>query len=87
MLKSEVKHKIEEFAKEWNRIKIYTTDREKDIENLIEELDIPYEYKCDICADTGSVDVYEAVYSNEPHQAPTGKETCICRLDLDGDNY
>lgn len=36
--------------------------------------------RCDLCQDTGEIDVYEQVYPNEPHMAYTGKETCVCKL-------
>lgn len=62
-------------------------DREKAYEKLIEDLEIPYEFECDICEDTGETTVMERVYANEPHEAPIGTQTCICRLhEDDGDD-
>lgn len=42
------------------------------------------EYDCELCEDTGEVDVLETVWQGEPHQAPTGTRKCICVLG-DGD--
>lgn len=55
-------------------------------EKVIEDLEIPYEFNCDICEDTGETTVMETVYAGEPHQAPTGTQTCICRLHEEDDN-
>jgi hypothetical protein len=84
MTKSEVKYKIERFAKEWNVVKLYTTDKDKDIEALMDELEIPYQPDCEHCNDTGKIDV-RIDHMGEPAECVT--EVCICKLDLDDSDY
>lgn len=56
------------------------------IDQAIEDLEIPYEYECDICEDTGETTEMETVYAGEPHVAPIGSRTCICRIHEDEDD-
>lgn len=49
-----------------------------------EECDV--EEVCDECLGTGEVTVDEQVYAGEPHMAPIGTRTCICKLP-DEDDY
>jgi tartrate dehydratase alpha subunit/fumarate hydratase class I-like protein len=94
MTKEEIKEVLAKFAKEMDFVsnalqedqKVIDKEKDKLCEKLIEDLEIPYEFECDICEDTGETTVMERVYPNEPHEAPTGTQTCICRLH-DNDDY
>lgn len=91
MIKSEVIERLGKFLSEMDLLdrveehdpKEAKADKEKAYEKLIEDLEIPYEFECDICEDTGETTVMETVYAGEPHVAPTGTQTCICRLHED----
>jgi len=43
-----------------------------------EELEV-----CEYCAGTGEITAMETVYAGEPHQAPTGTQKCICKIETE----
>lgn len=50
--------------------------------NVPNESIVPVEV-CAECLGTGEVTTMEAVYPNEPHQAPIGTKPCICQLKVE----
>lgn len=55
-------------------------EKEKLFSKLIDDLEIPYEFNCDICEDTGETTTMEQVYAGEPHVAPIGTQVCVCQI-------
>lgn len=45
------------------------------------------EPECEHCGGTGEVTVDEQVYPGEPHTAPIGTRTCICRVRDEDDDH
>lgn len=86
--KSEVKKILSDFGKNYNVIQIaQVKDRDKELEDCINELEIETAYECEFCEDTGYYRVMAPVYSNEPHMADIEREVCSCRLDYDDADY
>lgn len=38
------------------------------------------EETCEMCGGTGEITTMEYVYPGEPHMAPIGTQTCLCRI-------
>ncbi len=93
MTKEEVKDKLASFALKMVEINLdnnlsYLQKKKKHdqaYEDIINELEIPFNFECDICEDTGEVTTMEKVYNGEPHEAPIGSKTCICRIQEEDD--
>jgi len=55
--------------------------KNKELLNEMEEsIEKISKYTCEICCDTGMVDVMDQVYDNEPHMANVGCRRCECTL-------
>lgn len=91
---SQVKERLDQFLKDvdllptMESVSKYDADVYKHelFKKLINDLEVPYDFDCEFCEDTGENTIMETVYAGEPHQAPTGTQKCICRLP-DADDY
>lgn len=62
---------------------------EDEAENMFEDIGVDFAdgedetVVCEYCVGTGEITVMETVYAGEPHQAPTGTQKCICKIETE----